>query len=105
MTPASTGFDDPNKNNVQDEGEQTLFKLEIDAENERLIATDLADNVHGTSFRDGQYDRHGFFFVWISRSQKAAGVSPNRFAGTRYSNTHEACARCFSKGPCRRTKR
>jgi|GEM_PF-1410701 len=75
------GFDDPNKNNVQDAGEQQLFTLEIDAENERLIATDFAENIHGTTFRDGQYDRHGFFFVWVSSRQSAAGVAPNRFAG------------------------
>ena len=73
------GFDDPNKNNVQEEGEQHLFTLEIDADNERLIATDFGDNVHGTTFRDGQY--RGFFFVWVSRSQNAAGIKPNRFAG------------------------
>ena len=75
------GFDDPNKNNVQDAGEQQLFTLEIDAANERLIATDFGDNVHGTTFRDGQYERRGFIFVWISGRQEAAGVKPNRFAG------------------------
>ncbi|MEL7486375.1 MAG: hypothetical protein AAGJ87_04045, partial [Pseudomonadota bacterium] len=45
------GFDDLNKNNRQEEGEIKLFKLEIDEENERLIASDFADNVHGTTFR------------------------------------------------------
>jgi len=72
------GFDDPNKNNVQDEGEQYLFKLEFDTENERVIATDFADNVQGTTFRDGQH--RGFFFIWVSRRHQAAGLNPGRFA-------------------------
>jgi len=33
-------FSDTNKNNIQDEGEKDLFKLEADAENQRLIVSD-----------------------------------------------------------------
>jgi len=90
------GFDDPNKNNQQDEGEQHLFTLEIDAENERLIATDFSNNTYGTKFRDGQY--HGFFFVWVSRRQTAAGIGPNRFAGRNIDTRMKPVRTASSKG-------
>ena len=90
------GFDDPNKNNRQEEGEQHLFTLEIDAENERLIATDFSDNKYGTRFRDGQY--RGFFFVWVSRRQTAAGLRPNRFAGRNIDTRMKPVRTASSKG-------
>ncbi len=73
------GFDDLNRNNVQDNDEQYLFKLEIDTENERLIATDFSETHHGTTFRNGQY--RGFFLGYIGSRQASAGVDPKRFAG------------------------
>lgn len=73
------GFDDLNKNNIQEDGEQHLFTLEIDQQTERLIATDFADNTYGTLFRNGQY--RGFFFDWTKRVQINASVDQERFVG------------------------
>ena len=54
------GFTDPNSNMTKDADEQHLFKVQIDAENSRLIASDEAGGYH----RDRQYTyRPGGFFM------------------------------------------
>lgn len=51
------GFTDTNNDNVQGSGEGQLFKIEIDAEGQRLIASDTSGN-----HRDHRYrPRFGFF--------------------------------------------
>ncbi|MEL7489474.1 MAG: hypothetical protein AAGJ73_02045 [Pseudomonadota bacterium] len=96
------GFDDLNKNNRKEDGEQHLFTLEIDAENERLIATDFSENTYGTQFRDGQY--RGYFFVWVSRRQSAAGLRPNRFAGRNIDTRMKPVRAASSRGRAGRTR-
>ena len=54
-----------------------LFVLEIDAAQERVIATDFSENIYGTRFRNGQYN--GVFTDWAERRQNAAGLDHNRF--------------------------
>ena len=51
------GFADKDKNNVMGAGEKSLFKIEIDAERNRVVATD-----NGGHYRDHSYHRsHGLF--------------------------------------------
>ncbi|MEZ6087853.1 MAG: hypothetical protein R3C05_07490 [Pirellulaceae bacterium] len=54
-TGAILGFKDPNQNSTMDSGEQKLFSIEIDAEGQRLIASDEQGNR-----RPHQYRSHGF---------------------------------------------
>jgi hypothetical protein len=51
------GFRDANSDGLRDSGEKEIFKIQIDEENSRLIATD------GTYYRDQRYRPTGGFFT------------------------------------------
>ncbi len=74
------GFTDADNDNAQSGTETDLFKVEIDVENSRLIATDLQHGYHRDSgFRMGTGLLAGYMLGRMLTSQRAAGISPNRF--------------------------
>ena len=86
VKPAQDGsfvaFSDANKNNAQDEGEKELFKLEADAENQRLIASDgetVTERPHSGMM-------NGFIMGMLLSNmmgrQRSAGVNPARKRAT-----------------------
>ena len=77
MTEAASfiGYSDKNANNVYEKGEPQLFLIEIDNENQRLIATDMSGN--STHARSGGFG--GFLFLSLGNRQRAAGVAPGSF--------------------------
>lgn len=72
------GFDDPNKNNFQDSGESRLFKVEIDFEGKRLIATSEGGRSTGMGLGTGLLA--GMLMGRLLGGQRAAGVKPGAFA-------------------------
>jgi len=67
-------FADANNNSIKDSGEQDLFNLEIDSENNRLIASDE------TAVRDSHFSGTGLLAGMLIGSmlsrQRAAGKNP-----------------------------
>ncbi len=78
------GFKDDNKNNIKDSGEKTIFTVEIDSQNSRLIATDETGTSTfrgaGTGFLAGALMGH------LLGRQMAAGVRPGAFNNRRVSS-------------------
>jgi len=80
MTKAASfiGYSDKNANAVMEQGDEQLFKIEIDNENRRLIATDMSGNATYTSFSS-----NGFFTGMLIGSlidrQRSAGVAAGSF--------------------------
>ena len=72
------GFVDANMNDVQDAGEDDLFTVEIDAENERLIATDMAGQSSGLRFSSGGFLTGLIVGRMLSR-QSSAGIARGSF--------------------------
>lgn len=72
------GFADTNSNGVQDDGEGKVFTVEIDEENNRLIATDVAGNSSGLRFSGTGFLAGALLGNLIGR-QRAAGVSKGSF--------------------------
>lgn len=72
------GFADENANGVKDEGEGKVFTVEIDEENKRLIATDVAGNSSGLRFSATGFIAGALIGNLISR-QRGAGVSKASF--------------------------
>ncbi len=69
-----TAFNDTNNNLTKDEGEKDLFNLEIDSENERLIASDETGvREHGFSF-SGLF--MGMMIGNLLSRQRATGANP-----------------------------
>jgi hypothetical protein len=75
-----SGFNDPNQNMTMDGSERQIFIVEIDAERNRLIATDTQNGYH----RD-----HGFSMAGLAAGmlighllsrQRAAGITGSRFS-------------------------
>ena len=71
------GFKDDNSNNVKDSGEATIFTVEIDSANQRLIATDET----GTSTFRGAATGFlaGALIGHLLSRQSAAGIKPGAF--------------------------
>ena len=68
------GYNDENRDNSKNSGEQDLFKIEIDAENQRLIASD-ENNVSDHSFAGmGMGLLAGMLIGNMMSRQRAAGV-------------------------------
>ena len=67
-------FDDTNANGVQDEGEQSLFMMEVDAENNRLVATNREES------RESGFSGSGLLMGYMLGSmmsrQRATGSRP-----------------------------
>ena len=72
------GFADANANGIQDDGEGKVFTVEIDEENNRLIATDVAGNSSGLRFSGTGFIAGALIGNMIGR-QRAAGVSKASF--------------------------
>lgn len=90
------GFADTNANGIQDEEEAKVFTVEIDSENERLIATDVSGNSTGLRF-SGTGFLTGMLIGNLLSRQGRAGVRPgsfsNRTVGTRASYKTPSSAR------------
>lgn len=72
------GFKDSNANGIQDSGEKKIFSVEIDAENERLIATDESGASVGHRF-SGSGILTGLFIGSMLSRQRSAGIRPGSF--------------------------
>ena len=74
------GFSDQNANNIWEQGDKQLFHIEIDNENQRLIATDMSGNsTHSGSSNNSHFG--GFLFISLRDRQRAAGIAPGSFNG------------------------
>lgn len=75
-----TGFNDKNSDNIKDAGEKEIFRVEIDAERSRLIATDLVSG-EATTFRaSGTGFLAGALVGRLMGRQSRAGVKSSSFA-------------------------
>lgn len=74
-----TAYHDGNNNAVRDSGERDLFKIEVDAERNRLIATDTNGYARDRSF-SGTGLLTGLLIGSLLSRQRAAGVRPGSFA-------------------------
>lgn len=72
------GFADANANGIQDSNEGKVFTVEIDEENNRLIATDASGNSSGLRFSGTGFLAGALIGSLIGR-QRAAGVSKGSF--------------------------
>lgn len=72
------GYADTNNNGVKDCDEGDIFTLEIDEENQRLIATDVAGNSTGLRF-SGTGFVAGMLIGSLINRQRATGVSKSSF--------------------------
>ena len=70
-----SGFNDKNSNNTKDSGERQLFKVEIDATNQRLLASE------GNQVRESRHAGTGLLTGLLIGSmlsrQRTAGVTPS----------------------------
>lgn len=73
------GYKDANANAVQDGGEDDLFTVEIDAENQRLIATDMSGESTGLRFSGAGFVT-GLLVGRMLNRQSRAGVSRTALA-------------------------
>ncbi|MEE9444089.1 MAG: hypothetical protein V3V19_00350 [Cocleimonas sp.] len=75
-------FSDTNKNNIKDAGEKDLFKVEADAENNRLVAS----NEEGVAEQSHSFMGSGFFMGMLLGNmlggQRSMGVNPARRKAT-----------------------
>lgn len=72
------GYVDSNSNGVKDAGEGDIYTVEIDEENNRLIATDMSGNSTGLRFSGAGFIAGALLGNLLSR-QRAAGVSKGSF--------------------------
>lgn len=81
------GYPDYNKNFKQDVNEKTMFKVEIDVERNRLIATDTQNQYRrssGYSFAQGMFA--SYLLSSMLGRQRSAGIRSSRFAGMKMSS-------------------
>lgn len=81
------GFRDTNTNDMKDAYEKSIFKIEIDTEGNRLIATDTQNRYRrstGYSMMHGMFA--GYFLSSMFGRQHYSGVSPSRFRNMKMSN-------------------
>ena len=68
------GFDDINNNKIQDEGEKDLFKMEVDTENNRLVASSEGE------VREGGFSGSGLLMGMLIGNmlsrQRVSGANP-----------------------------
>ncbi|PCH80905.1 MAG: hypothetical protein COB90_06445 [Hyphomicrobiales bacterium] len=72
------GYADVNDNLILDEGDTKLFTVEIDSQNERLIASDGSGNATHTGF-SGTGFLAGMLIGNMLTRQRSAGVKPGSF--------------------------
>jgi hypothetical protein len=107
------GFADIDKDNVQDAGEKELFKIEIDDERGRVIASD-----GGGHYRDHRYRPSGFFTGYLlgsmlgrnrsyysgARSSMKPNHSTTKMSPKTYHKTAVSKARSAAKSTSTRTR-
>ncbi|WP_179381141.1 hypothetical protein [Jannaschia marina] len=94
------GFADANSNGVQDADEGKVFTVEIDEENNRLIATDVAGNASGLRF-SGTGFLAGVLLGNLLNRQRAAGVTKSSFSNRNVTSraSYQAPSSARSGGP------
>ncbi len=83
------GYIDYNNNFSQDSNEKTVFKVEIDVERNRLIATDTQNQYRrstGYSFAQGMFA--GYIFRSMFGMQRGMGIMPSRFSNMKMSGNN-----------------
>lgn len=75
---AFLAYVDANQNDTQDVGEDDLFTIEIDEENERLIASDASGNATGRRF-SGTGFLAGYLVARMLGRQSRAGIARGSF--------------------------
>ena len=89
-----SAYNDSNNNMTKDEGEKDLFKLEIDSENNRLVASDE------TAVRDSHFSGTGLLMGMLIGSmlgrQRASGTNPAKKKATPKSTYKSARSRAGS---------
>ncbi len=97
------GYLDYNKNGTQDINEKTAFKIEIDAERNRLIATDTQNKYRrssGYSFAQGMFA--GYLLRSMFGRQRGMGIMPSRFSNMKMSkDNYKSSARSSSRKSAR----
>lgn len=108
---AIIGFKDDNKNGKKEAQEKQVFLLEIDAERDRIVATDTQNNYH----RDYHYRSHwhssgtglfaGYFIgSMLGRQSRFGGFSSSRFRNMRMSpKSYHSSATSKAKSTFNRT--
>jgi len=77
---AFVGFADESKDGLMDEDERAIFTVEVDAEQSRLIATDLENSYHRDgSYRAGSGFLTGFLIARMVSGQRSSGVNTSKF--------------------------
>ena len=80
MTQAASflAYADKNSNRIMEQGEGQIFKIEIDNENRRLIATDMSGNAtHSRISGSGFFT--GMLIGSLMDRQRSAGIAPGSF--------------------------
>lgn len=72
------GFADENADGKKDASEADVFTVEIDSENNRLIATDMAGNSSGLRFSGAGF-LAGMLIGNLLNRQRSAGIKPGSF--------------------------
>lgn len=72
-------YEDPNGNNIMDEGEKALFLIEIDGDNSRIIASNRSGAVNEHHF-SGTSLLTGYLIGSMLSRQRGAGVSSKSLA-------------------------
>lgn len=83
------GYIDYNNNASQDINEKTIFRVEIDVERNRLIATDTQNNYRrstGYSFARGMFA--GYLLRSMFGRQRGMGIMPSRFSNMKMSGNN-----------------
>lgn len=74
-----TGVDDANGDGVAETGEKTLFTLELDSANQRLIATDASGTATSRGFSGMGFIAGALIGSMLGR-QRSAGIAPGSFS-------------------------
>lgn len=85
-------FEDPNSNNVMDEGEKALFLIEIDGDNSRIIASSSSGAVNEHHF-SGTSLLTGYLIGSMLSRQRGAGVSSSSLSSKKPVTAAKAAAR------------
>ncbi len=88
-------FNDKNNNKIQDEGEEDLFKLEVDSENSRLVASSQ-DEVRETGFSGTGFLMGMLIGNMLSR-QRATGANPAAKRATKRAASRKAAPSARSR--------
>jgi len=77
---AFVGYADESEDGEMDEDERAIFTVEVDAEQSRLIATDVENSYHREgSYRSGSGFLTGFLIARMVSGQRSMGVNTSKF--------------------------